>query len=65
MRPIACNSVEMSVDPKEQNAELVKLIGANKQRLAQTQRMLRDLQKRTTPEGAQNAPRRNEREKSA
>jgi hypothetical protein len=36
----------MSLDPKEQNAELVKLIGANKTRLAQTQKMIRDLQKR-------------------
>jgi hypothetical protein len=36
----------MSVDPKEQNAELQKLIGANKARLAQTQKMIRDLQKR-------------------
>lgn len=37
----------MSVDPKEQNAELLKLIGANKQRLEHTQKTLRDLHKRT------------------
>jgi len=54
----------MSVDPKEQNAELVKLIGANKQRLAHTQKMLRDLQNRTAPGTVRNAPRRNDREKS-
>ncbi len=36
----------MSVDPKEQNAELQRLIGANKARLAHTQKMIRDLQKR-------------------
>jgi hypothetical protein len=55
---------QMSVDPKEQNAELAKLIGANKQRLAQTQKMLRDLQNRTSPGTVRNAPRRNDRDKS-
>jgi hypothetical protein len=54
----------MSVDPKEQNAELLKLIGANKQRLAHTQKMLRDLHKRTSAENARNAARRDEKEKA-
>ena len=54
----------MPVDPKEQNAELQKLIGANKQRLAHTQKVLRDLNKRTAPEDIRHAPRRSEREKS-
>jgi hypothetical protein len=54
----------MSVDPKEQNAELVKLIGANKQRLAHTQKTLRDLQNRTATGTVRNAPRRNDRDKS-
>jgi hypothetical protein len=40
----------MSVDPKEQNAELQKLIGANKARLANTQKVIRDLQKRAAAE---------------
>jgi hypothetical protein len=53
----------MSVDPKEQNAELQKLIGANKQRLAHNQKMLRDLQKRTAVESARNNERRTDREK--
>jgi hypothetical protein len=39
---------KMPVDPKEQNAELLKLIGANKTRLAHTQKMIRDLQKRAS-----------------
>ena len=46
----------MSVDPKQQNAELAKLIGANKQRLAHTQKMLRDLHKRTIPSDASPGP---------
>jgi hypothetical protein len=54
----------MSVDPKEQNAELLRLIGANKQRLAHTQKMLRDLHKRTSAENARNAARRDEKEKA-
>ena len=54
----------MSVDPKEQNAELLKLIGANKQRLAHAQKTLRDLQKRTTAESVRNQ-RKSEREKDA
>jgi hypothetical protein len=54
----------MSVDPKEQNAALAKLIGANKQRLAHTQKMLRDLHKRTTSDTTRPAPRRNERDKA-
>ena len=54
----------MSVDPKEQNAELLKLIGANKQRLAHTQKMLRDLHKRTNAEAPRNQ-RKSEREKDA
>ena len=54
----------MSVDPKEQNAELAKLIGANKQRLAHTQKVLRDLHKRTHSDGSRPAPRRSERDKS-
>ncbi|HEX7862345.1 MAG TPA: hypothetical protein VF773_18555 [Verrucomicrobiae bacterium] len=53
----------MSVDPKEQNAELAKLIGANKQRLAHTQKMLRDLQRRTVNEGSRNPVRRSDRDK--
>jgi hypothetical protein len=51
----------MSVDPKEQNAELLKLIGANKARLAHTQQMIRDLQKRASE---QTKPRRTGQEKS-
>lgn len=54
----------MSVDPKEQNAELAKLIGANKQRLAHTQKMLRDLNKRTSSDSHRSTPRRNERDKN-
>jgi hypothetical protein len=54
----------MSVDPKEQNAELLKLIGANKQWLAHTQKMLRDLHKRTTAETPRHQ-RKSEREKDA
>ena len=54
----------MSVDPKEQNAELRKLIGANKQRLEHTQKMLRDLHKRTSADSGRNPARRNDREKS-
>jgi len=42
--------VQMSADPKEQNAELLKLIGANKLRLAHTQKVIRDLQKRAAVE---------------
>ncbi|MGZ8939951.1 MAG: hypothetical protein ACXW32_12130 [Limisphaerales bacterium] len=53
----------MSVDPKEQNAELARLIGANKQRLAHTQKMLRDLHKRTSSETPRKAPPRNDRDK--
>ena len=46
----------MSVDPKEQNAELQKLIGANKARLANTQKVIRDLQKRAAgPETSKSA----------
>jgi hypothetical protein len=56
-------SVQMSVDPKEQNAELLKLIGANKARLAQTQKMIRDLQKRAAAEHGK-TPRRLGQEKS-
>ena len=56
--------LKMSVDPKEQNAELLKLIGANKQRLAHTQKMLRDLHKRTNAESPRNQ-RKSEREKDA
>jgi hypothetical protein len=53
----------MSVDPKEQNAELQKLIGANKARLAQTQKVLRDLQKRAAPEISKPAGRKTNAEK--
>ena len=55
----------MSVDPKEQKAELAKLIGANKQRLAHTQKMLRDLQKRTVADSSRNSARRSDRDKAA
>ena len=56
----------MSVDPKEQNEELAKLIGANKQRIAHTQKMLRDLHKRTTACDApsRSTPRRDVRDKN-
>ena len=54
----------MSVDPKEQNAELAKLIGANKQRLAHTQKMLRDLHKRTSGDTHRKASQRNDRDKA-
>ena len=47
----------MSVDPKEQIAELEKLIGANKRRLAHTQKMLRDMRKRMEPGAATGAAR--------
>jgi hypothetical protein len=55
--------VEIAVDPKEQNAELIKLIGANKARLAQTQKMIRDLQKRAAADHAKMS-RRSAHEKS-
>ena len=55
----------MSVDPKEQNAELQKLIGANKQRIEQTQKVLRDLHKRTAGENLKTMRNTSEREKSA
>ena len=46
----------MSVDPKEQNAELQRLIGANKTRLAHTQKVIRDLQKRAAgPDSSKSA----------
>jgi hypothetical protein len=53
----------MSVDPKEQNAELQKLIGANKQRLEHTQKMLRDLHKRTAAENLKSLQKKSEHEK--
>jgi hypothetical protein len=53
----------MSVDPKEQNAELLKLIGANKQRLEHTQKLLRDLHKRTGTEKLKSPQERDGREK--
>jgi hypothetical protein len=57
--------VQMSVDPKEQNAELMKLIGANKARLAQTQKVIRDLQKRAAADQAKMAARRPGHEKGS
>jgi hypothetical protein len=56
---------KMSVDPKEQNAELQKLIGANKQRIAHTQKTLRDLQKRTVAEASRSSVRHPDRDKAA
>lgn len=53
----------MSVDPKEQNAELQKLIGANKQRLEHTQKTLRDLHKRTVAENVRGLQKRNDQSK--
>ena len=61
-RKMPSEMVEMSVDPKEQNAELIKLIGANKARLAQTQKMIRDLQRRAA---AKMAVRRSTHEKGS
>ena len=58
------NEVQMSVDPKEQNAELLKLIGANKARLAHTQKVIRDLQKRATAEQSKLGTRRSGSEKN-
>jgi hypothetical protein len=43
---------KMSVNPKEQNEALQRLIGANKERLAHTQKVIRDLQKRADIEGS-------------
>ena len=54
------------MDLKEQNAELMKLIGANKARLAQTQKMIRDLQKRAAADQAKmTATRRSAHEKGS
>ena len=52
VRKMPSNKLKMSVDPKEQIAELQKLIGANKRRLAHTQKMLRDMRKRTDSDHA-------------
>jgi hypothetical protein len=54
----------MSVDPKEQNAALQRLIGANKQRLADTQKTIRDLQKRAGNGVSKGMPRRAGHEKN-
>jgi hypothetical protein len=54
----------MSVDPKEQNAELLKLIGANKARLANAQKVIRDLQKRAGAEQSKSGARRPGSEKN-
>ena len=54
----------MSVDPKEQNAEMQKLIGANKQRLEHTQKMLRDLHKRMATENLKTPQKRGDHQKS-
>ena len=64
-RKMPSDNVEMSVDPKEQNAELMKLIGANKARLAQTQKMIRDLQKRAATDQAKIVARRSAHEKGS
>lgn len=55
----------MAFDPKEQNAELQKLIGANKQRLEHTQKVIRDLQKRAGHELPKAPARRPGSEKSS
>lgn len=54
----------MPLDPKEQNAELLRLIGANKQRLAHTHKVIRDLQKRAANELTKATGRRSDQEKS-
>lgn len=54
----------MSVNPKEQNEELVKLIGANKERLAHTQKVIQDLQKRAAREMTRAGARPDDQKKS-